>query len=157
MSTPDVADDEAKLALYSQLRILVVEDNPVNQAVALGIIENIGFDADVADNGREGLDKLANEHFDLVLMDCQMPVLDGYAATRELRASEKNGTRKPVIALTANAMTGDEEKCREAGMDDYLCKPFEPEILEQKVVSMLSELINDIEKSMAASSIRKAA
>ena len=156
-STPDIADDEAKLALYSQLRILVVEDNPVNQAVALGIIENIGFDADVADNGREGLDKLANEHFDLVLMDCQMPVLDGYAATRELRASEKNGARKPVIALTANAMTGDEEKCREAGMDDYLCKPFEPEILEQKVVSMLSGLINDIEESMAASSIRKAA
>ena len=157
VAEPDTADDEAKLALYSQLRILVVEDNPVNQAVALGIIENIGFDVDVADHGREGLDKLAAEHFDLVLMDCQMPVLDGYAATRELRESEKDGERKPVIALTANAMTGDEEKCLEAGMDDYLCKPFEPEILEQKVVSMLADTITDIENNLLNTSTQKAA
>ncbi len=154
---PTVADDEAKLNLYSKIRILVVEDNPVNQAVALGMIENIGFDVDVADNGREGLDKLAEEHFDLVLMDCQMPVLDGYAATRELRANEKDGEHKPVVALTANAMTGDEDKCLAAGMDDYLSKPFEPEALEQKVVTLLADVISDLESDEFKSPMQKAA
>jgi len=121
------------------------------------MIENIGFYADVADNGREGLDKLAEEHFDLVLMDCQMPVLDGYAATRELRESEKNGEHKPVIALTANAMTGDEEKCLAAGMDDYLSKPFEPEMLEEKVALLLADLIAELEADNSDSSLKKAA
>jgi len=154
---PDQADDVAKLELYSQIRILVVEDNPVNQAVALGMIESIGFNVDVADDGRDGLNKLAAEHFDLVLMDCQMPVLDGYAATRELRASEKDGEHKPVIALTANAMTGDEEKCLAAGMDDYLSKPFEPEMLEQKVVTLLADIISQIELDTINASMKKAA
>ena len=136
---PEALEREARRAARAATRILVVEDNAVNQEVALGMLEQIGFSAEVADNGREGLDRLASEAFDLVLMDCQMPVLDGYAATRELRATEaRDGrARLPVIALTANAMTGDAEKCLDAGMDDYLSKPFEPHALEAKILDWI--------------------
>jgi len=138
----DPADERARRALHAaraSTRILVVEDNAVNQEVALGMLAGVGFAAEIADNGREGLERLAESHFDLVLMDCQMPVLDGYAATRELRATEarEGSARRPVIALTANAMTGDAEKCLAAGMDDYLSKPFEAHALEAKVVAWL--------------------
>ncbi|MFK7856450.1 MAG: response regulator [Granulosicoccus sp.] len=137
----------AKRAAYSTCRILVVEDNAVNQEVALGMLEKIGFEAEVADNGQEGLDRLASESFDLVLMDCQMPVLDGYAATRQLREREKQegstGSHLPIIALTANAMTGDAEKCLAAGMDDYLSKPFEEHALEEKIVFWLSTHLSE--------------
>ena len=142
---------DAKRAAYSNIRILIVEDNAVNQEVALGMLEKIGFVADVADNGQEGLDALESGSYDLVLMDCQMPVLDGYAATRSLRLRESScdapTERIPVIALTANAMTGDAEKCLESGMDDYLSKPFEEHALEEKIAhwmsSRLSELMMD--------------
>ncbi len=142
---------KARRAAYSQINILVVEDNAVNQEVALGMLEKIGFSAEVADNGQEGLDALESGSYDLVLMDCQMPVLDGYAATRELRnresSSETPGERLPIIALTANAMTGDAEKCLASGMDDYLSKPFEEHALEEKIVfwmsTRLSELVVD--------------
>ena len=144
-----VEEDTTSKALkqaYAKLRILVVEDNAVNQEVALGMLEKIGFSADVADNGQEGLDRLATEKFDLVLMDCQMPVLDGYAATGALREKEEQQAinRMPVIALTANAMTGDAEKCLAAGMDDYLSKPFEEHALEEKIVFWLSTLLSEL-------------
>jgi len=129
---------------YAKLRVLVVEDNAVNQEVALGMLEKIGFQADVADNGQIGLDRLEAESFDLVLMDCQMPVLDGYAATGVLREREGDSAHTPVIALTANAMTGDAEKCLAAGMDDYLSKPFEAEALEEKIVFWLSTRISEL-------------
>ncbi|MGQ7846694.1 response regulator [Granulosicoccus sp. 3-233] len=139
---------QARRDAYAHIRILVVEDNAVNQEVALGMLEKIGFCADVADNGQEGLDLIDTGHFDLVLMDCQMPVLDGYAATRELRQREKDrpdaGSRMPVIALTANAMTGDAEKCLSAGMDDYLSKPFEEHALEEKIVFWLSTRLSEL-------------
>ena len=130
---------EAQRAARAATRILVVEDNAVNQEVALGMLEQIGFTAEVAANGREGLERIAAGAFDLVLMDCQMPVLDGYAAARELRETEarEGRMRLPVIALTANAMTGDAEKCLAAGMDDYLSKPFEPHALEAKIMSWM--------------------
>ena len=126
---------------YAGVRILVVEDNAVNQEVALGMLEKIGFTADVADEGRGGVDRIeavrgTEEAFHLVLMDCQMPVLDGYAATRALREGERArgaGEHLPIIALTANAMTEDAEKCLDAGMDDYLSKPFEADALEEKI------------------------
>lgn len=140
-------DQVARRAAYSTINILVVEDNAVNQEVALGMLEKIGFSADVADNGQAGLDKLAEESFDLVLMDCQMPVLDGYAASRALRTleeSDSSKTRTPIIALTANAMTGDSEKCLAAGMDDYLAKPFEQHALEEKVVYWMSHRLAEI-------------
>jgi len=107
-------------------RILLVEDNPVNQEVTLGMLSVHGCRADVVGNGREALDAIAAGEYDLVLMDCQMPVMDGYEATRTLRALEKEtgGKRLTVIALTANAMEGARDACRTAGMDDYLSKPF---------------------------------
>jgi len=107
-------------------RILLVEDNRVNQEVTLGILSVFGCRADVAGNGREALVAIAAGEYDLVLMDCQMPVMDGYEATRILRAREKKtgGKRLAVVALTANAMEGDIDSCLAAGMDDYLSKPF---------------------------------
>ena len=107
-------------------RVLVAEDNPVNQKVALKMLENLGVDTFLVDNGREALEALEREPFDLVLMDCHMPEMDGYTAVQALRERERSGSlkRTPVIALTANALEGDREKCVEAGMDDYLPKPL---------------------------------
>jgi len=106
-------------------RILLVEDNVINQKVALGIIKRLGYDTAVANNGKEALDMLAKEDFHLVFMDCQMPILDGYETTRVIRSGQSS-VRKPhipIIAMTANALKGDREKCMEFGMDDYLSKP----------------------------------
>ena len=107
-------------------RILLVEDNPVNLMVAQRLLQVIGMECDTAGNGQVALEKLQTSNYDLVLMDCQMPVLDGYAATRRWREHEhaRNATQRlPIIAMTANAMAGDRQKCLDAGMDDYLAKP----------------------------------
>jgi two-component system, sensor histidine kinase and response regulator len=105
-------------------RILVAEDHPVNREIAQYMLRELGHDVVLAEDGQQALDLLAHESVDLVLMDCQMPVLDGFAATRELRRREQGGRRRPVIALTANAVKGDREACLAAGMDDYLSKPY---------------------------------
>ncbi len=106
--------------------ILLVEDNPTNQFVARRLLEKRGYRVSLADNGAVALDLLANEPFDLVLMDCQMPVMDGYEATRQLRRSTTVANpHLPVIAMTANAMEGDRELCLAAGMDDYITKPID--------------------------------
>jgi CheY-like chemotaxis protein len=107
-------------------RILLVEDNLANQEVTLGMLSVLGCKAEVAGNGQEALDAIAAREYDLVLMDGHMPVMDGYKATRALRAREKEtgGKRLTVVALTANAMQGDREICLAVGMDDYLSKPF---------------------------------
>jgi CheY-like chemotaxis protein len=109
-------------------RILVTEDNRVNQVVAQGLLKTLGLtQVDIANNGREALEALATRHYDLVLMDCQMPVMDGFEATTTLRA---RGDRVPVIAMTANAMQGDREACLAVGMDDYIAKPMTRDQLE---------------------------
>jgi CheY-like chemotaxis protein len=107
-------------------RILVVEDNPINLEVAVGMLESLGCGAETADNGRTAIEALNGGSYDAVLMDCQMPVMDGLTATAEIRRREV-GTGKPrvpIIAVTANAMEGDRERCVAAGMDDFLSKPF---------------------------------
>lgn len=114
--------------------LLLVEDNLINQEVAKGIIEDLGYDIDTADNGQEALEKLSKSHdYLLVLMDCQMPIMDGYQATGEIRSGQAGSENQniPIIAMTANAMKGDKEKCLAAGMDGYLSKPLDITNLEQ--------------------------
>ena len=111
-------------------RILLVEDNPVNQMVASRQLELIGYQADTADDGLQALAALEAQDYDLVLMDCQMPELDGYEATRRIRRRESDKKHTPIVAMTAHAVKGDREKCLAAGMDDYLAKPFRESDLE---------------------------
>jgi CheY-like chemotaxis protein len=123
--------DAAALQPQSEQRILLVEDNAVNEKVAARFLQKLGYLVDVARNGREAVDAWASGYYDLILMDCQMPVLDGYAATREIRSREPASKRIPIVALTANAMKDDDLKCKAAGMDDHLSKPLDRERLAQ--------------------------
>ncbi|MDH4023040.1 MAG: response regulator, partial [Gammaproteobacteria bacterium] len=113
--------------------VLLVEDNAVNQEVAKAMLEALNCDVHSAWNGREALEIIRQKTFDAVLMDCQMPELDGYAATLSLREWEKRHQRPrmAIIALTANALESDEQKCLDAGMDAYVSKPFTMEQLRQ--------------------------
>ena len=120
------------------VRILLAEDNRVNQLVAKGMLERLGHEVIVAADGREALERLETTRFDLVLMDCQMPEMDGLEATAALRRREPEGERTLVIALTASAMHGDRERCLTAGMDDYLSKPLTRHALEQALQKWLA-------------------
>ena len=122
---------EGPTAARLGLNVLLVEDNPVNQAVARGMLEQLGCEVTVAGDGVLGASAFEGGQFDLVLMDCQMPTLDGFGATARIRAYEQavDWPRTPVVALTANALEGDREKCLQAGMDGYLSKPFTREQL----------------------------
>jgi signal transduction histidine kinase/CheY-like chemotaxis protein len=117
------------------LRVLLAEDNLVNQDVALTILQKVGIQATPVNNGCEALEALKNDAYDLVLMDVQMPELDGLSATSQIRdpSSAVRNHHIPIIAMTANAMRGDQEKCLEVGMDDYISKPFEPTELLVKI------------------------
>jgi signal transduction histidine kinase/CheY-like chemotaxis protein/HPt (histidine-containing phosphotransfer) domain-containing protein len=112
--------------------VLLVEDNPVNRQVAQRLLSLIGLSFVLAENGKEALEALEQRAFDAVLMDCQMPVMDGYTATRIRRQKEASGSKRvPIIAMTANAMAGDREKCLKSGMDDYMSKPLNRALVEQ--------------------------
>lgn len=116
-----------------EAKVLLMEDNLVNQEVAIAMLHNLGITPQVAQDGKEGLDRMMAEQFDLVLMDCQMPLMDGFEATARWRAYEKeqNLPQLPIIALTANAIMGDKELCLAGGMSDYLSKPFNLEQLKE--------------------------
>jgi two-component system sensor histidine kinase/response regulator len=118
----------------SDIRILLAEDNSVNQKVALGVLRNLGHGATVAANGEQVLAALEVGTYDLIFMDCQMPVMDGFEATRRIRAL---AIKQPtIIAMTANALPGDRERCLVAGMNDYITKPIRAEILAEKIAAL---------------------
>jgi signal transduction histidine kinase/ligand-binding sensor domain-containing protein/CheY-like chemotaxis protein/HPt (histidine-containing phosphotransfer) domain-containing protein len=134
-------------------RVLVVEDQPLNREVAIGILASLGLQAQTANDGRQALEMLQKQHFDVVLMDCEMPVMDGFSATAALRRREPEGTHVPVIALTADATAAGREACLAAGMDDYLAKPFRREALH----GMLARWLKDKAQSEPAQEPRAAA
>jgi CheY-like chemotaxis protein len=114
----------------------VVEDNDVNQLVARRLLERVGCRVLVASDGQDGVDAVQREAFDLVLMDCQMPGMDGYEATAAIRRLGPAYIHLPIVALTASANTGERERCLASGMTDYLAKPLVPEALMQMIVSL---------------------
>jgi two-component system sensor histidine kinase/response regulator len=136
----------------TSLRILLAEDNAVNQLLASRLLEKRGHFVVVAGNGREALEALQKEHFDLVFMDVQMPVMDGFEATAAIRKQEVGGgVHLPVVALTAHAMKGDREKCLAAGMDGYLTKPIRPQELDEVLRDYLSRRAESAEDRSALS------
>jgi PAS domain S-box-containing protein len=140
------------VATYRGRRILLVEDNPVNQRIAQRMLQKLALDVTLANNGAEALERLQEASFDAILMDCQMPVMDGFTATRRIRereAAEDIGRHMPIIALTANVMTEDRENCIAAGMDAHLGKPLEPSKLADCLGRYLKEDSN-VEVDLAA-------
>ena len=134
LTTPTAAPEESiEAPAGPPPRLLLVEDNPVNLLVAQKLLSVLGYECDTAANGEIALAQMASDAYDLVLMDCQMPVLDGYSATRRWRGIESGQApvrHLPIVAMTANAMAGDRQRCLDAGMDDYLAKPVTRDLLD---------------------------
>jgi two-component system sensor histidine kinase/response regulator len=143
-----IAADCPPVASLANTRILLAEDNPVNQDVALNMLELLGCRVEVVGDGEAALRAVAASDYDLILMDCQMPTMDGYEATRQIRVREasSDGIHVPIVALTSNAMKGDREICLAAGMDDYLSKPFTQKQLAEALLRWLtpSPATNDV-------------
>lgn len=137
-------DQQEQLGKDLSAKVLLVEDNRTNQIIAKRLLEKIGCDVTIANNGVESIERLQNGDFDIVLMDCQMPVMDGFEATMHIRQS---GNTLPIIALTANAQDTDKQACFRAGMSDFVSKPFKPGLLYQKIQKHLRSPHNDEEES----------
>ena len=142
------------------LRILLAEDNPVNQKLAVILLTKAGYSVDVVDNGARAVDAVVNQNYNVVLMDVQMPELDGLEATRRIRKLEAPGRHVPIIAVTAHAMQGDRERCLEAGMDDYISKPLQRQellaALERWIKTEVEELVLELPKNPGEGSTRSA-
>jgi len=124
--------------------LLVAEDNVINQRVATALLTKRGYTIDLAANGREAVDMYLRGEYQAIFMDCQMPTLDGYDATAEIRRHEGADSHIPIIAMTANTMTGDRERCLAAGMDDYIAKPVRPDALDQVIARTLPDTANGV-------------
>ncbi|MFT5807141.1 MAG: signal transduction histidine kinase/CheY-like chemotaxis protein [Moritella dasanensis] len=138
VNTP-VTENQIPPIKHEHARILLAEDSLTNQLVAMGILKNLGYFADVVTNGKDAVHALETTPYDLVFMDCQMPIMDGYEATTLIRNSQSTQINHqiPIIAMTANAMLGDREKCLAAGMDDYVTKPISPDTLSKALATWL--------------------
>ncbi len=145
----------------SSARVLLVEDNQINQEVAINILKSAGYRVAVARNGKEAVQQVQNRSYDLILMDCQMPEMDGYEATRVIRGMERDrsvaasgASRIPIIALTANALAQDRQRCLDAGMDDHVAKPLERkpflEVIQRHLMNLASPTKTGTETSMEA-------
>jgi PAS domain S-box-containing protein len=132
-SDPILTWHSIKEVKKKNLRILLAEDHPVNKLLALKILERGGYHADPVSSGKEALEAVKHKKYDLILMDVQMPEMDGFEATGHIRELEKNGGHIPIIAMTAHAMKGDDQRCFDAGMDDYISKPVKPEVLFETI------------------------
>ncbi|MPN44660.1 Sensor histidine kinase RcsC [bioreactor metagenome] len=139
---PDVGAEEVRI---DGARILLVEDNEINQEVATEILSNAGAIVEIANNGKEAVDAVASKEFDLVLMDLQMPVMGGYEATKLIRIDRKN-MNLPIIAMTAHAMQGVEAECKAAGMNDYVSKPIDTK-------NLFSTILKWVKQNVASSNL----
>ena len=136
---PLVTQHTLNEALRGRTRILLVEDNVVNQKVATKILEKLGYRCDIANNGREAFEAATKTEYNLILMDCQMPEMDGYEATRAIRQHEGERRYTPIVALTASALQSDRDQCLNAGMDDVLTKPLHVGPLQEALNAFLSD------------------
>ena len=135
----------------ARARILVAEDNEVNQMVSVRMLEKLGYRCDIAVNGLEAVEAQTRTPYDVILMDCQMPEMDGYEASRAIREKEaSSGVHTPIIAMTANAMQGDREKCLAAGMDDYISKPVRHPDLEAMLNRWLPQSPHAVSRGSSA-------
>ncbi|WP_230970617.1 PAS domain S-box protein [Nitrogeniibacter aestuarii] len=141
---PDTSADEQIRARHSGARVLVAEDEPFNQEIALSLLEELGLIADTADNGEQALDMARSARYDLILMDMQMPILNGLEATRAIRADSQN-MDTPIVAMTANAFESDRDVCLAAGMNDHLPKPIDPDAFFRTVLSWLAHATEEAE------------
>lgn len=157
--THRITESESEIRKKSNVHILLAEDNIINQKVAMRILEKLGFHADVVTNGLNAVNAIKTSQYDLILMDCQMPTMDGYAATQQIRKMEEqqHSHHIPIVAMTAYALKEDRDKCIESGMDDYIAKPIDTNVLESVLKHWLhlgkettDEKISDLEKSKSS-------
>ncbi|MCB9896362.1 MAG: response regulator [Planctomycetes bacterium] len=134
---PDSVESDDMMTVPQCARVLVVEDNLVNQKVAEQLIKRLGYDVDVVGDGQQAVERLESESYGLILMDCQMPVMDGYEATVEIRRREGDRRHTPIVALTAHALTTNRDRCMEIGMDDFVTKPVTSDALRRVIESWI--------------------
>ena len=136
---PATPATEQSLSPAANGRVLIVEDNPVNQMTLKALVKKLGYDVETANNGQEAIELTGAERFDCILMDCQMPVVDGFAATEMIRHGAGPNTDTPIVAVTANAMSSDKQRCLQAGMNDYIKKPVSKAVISDKLAFWTDE------------------